>query len=94
MRVWGIVEGTVENTYRICNPAIRDVDVCETGFLSELDACQSLIDTGWRIPPELHVQWALGSGAWVRRDDGDETDEDGQPIVRVRYVFEMEVPES
>ena len=90
MKVFVILEGVIDNTYRICNPAIREFHVCETGFRTLGDAEQSLIDSGWRNDMETHVQWALGAGAWVHEPDPDDVDEDDQPKERVRYVFETE----
>lgn len=92
MRVYGILEGVIDNTWRYCDPAIHMFDVCKSGFRSEQEAAQSLIDTGWTNAVPNYVKLALGTDVWVRPDDEEpETDEDGMPINNVRYIFEMEV---
>lgn len=92
MKVYGILEGVLESTYRYGDPGIHRFDVCESGFLSEGEAVQSLIDTGWTNDTPLYVKAAIGSDAWVRPEDEErEMGEDFRPVERVRYIFEMEV---
>lgn len=92
MKAYGILEGVIENTNRLCNPAIYDFCVCETGFTSRESAEQSLINTGWINHHPNYVKLAIGADAWSRPTDEErEKDEYGYEIERVRYVFEMEV---
>ena len=83
MKVCGILESVVDNTEHVFNPAIREFQVCETGFRTEQEAEQSLIDNGWKNAPLGHLLFALGNGAWIHKADE-----------RVRYVFEMEVGDA
>ena len=93
MRAYVIVEGRIYSTIYMGNPVLIDVGVCETGFLTEGDAVQSLINTGWVEPP-WYVKFNLGSNAWVRPEEEErEEDQDG-PINMVRYVAEVEIQEG
>ena len=86
MKVYGILEGVLESTYQYGDPSIHQFDVCESGFLSEGEAAQSLIDTGWTNDVPRYVKAAIGGDAWVRPEC-----EEREMGERVRYIFEMEV---
>lgn len=92
MKVYGVFEGVLESTYRYGDPGIHRFDVCESGFLSDEEAVQSLIDTGWTNDVPRYVKAAIGGDAWVRPEGEErEMDEDSRHITRVRYIFEMGV---
>jgi hypothetical protein len=95
MRVYGILEGVVDSAIRICDPALRMVHVCESGFVTEDEAAQSLIDDGWINHYPSYIAMTLGNDVWLRPlSDEREKDEDGFEVEQVRYIFEMEVDDA
>lgn len=95
MKVYGILEGIVENTYRLGDPAIRMLNVCESGFRTYDEAAESLIATGWKNNYPPYVAMTLGGGVWLRPGDEErEKDEDGYEVEQVRYIFEVEVDDA
>lgn len=95
MKVYGIIDGIVDNAMRLGDPSIHMFEICETGFLTEEEACDSLIVTGWTNAVPNYVKAHLGAGVWVRpSEEGREKDEEGYEVEHVRYIFEIEVADG